>query len=604
MPLPRHLPRPQPYTCQRCIRNQRVVSRLQRTKKTWAGELGIDARNAQWDEQAMRIRTGAQKSMLEILEERGFVKDIAGPRESLDWLLTRKRIGAYVGVDPTAPSLHVGHLLPLMALYWMYLRGYYTITLLGGGTVQIGDPSGRTTARARQGEDTQSMNVELMRTQLDKLWTNVKCLGIKHNHAMDISRKRALLDNADWLEKLNAVKLMRDLGSGMRLGAMLARDSVRMRMENGEGMAISEFCYPLFQAYDWWSMYGAHGVQLQLGGSDQYGNLCAGMDVVNHMRKIKRYPQEPEDDPLTATFGLTTPLLTTASGEKFGKSAGNAVWLDKQMLNSFDLYQYFLRIADADVARYLKLFTFLSLDQIDLTMRQHQKDESKRIAQHVLAREIVELAHGAADAKKAEVAHREAFSQGTNTFSLGALRNTLSAFAEKGAAASGAVGKQNKREGELLAYKQAYAAHSTAQSIVNTTSEPPKMNKADVVTLPRSMLETGSFPRILHAAGLVPSRSEGRRLIQKKGAYVVVPNSGSIENPHGLNWTAIPENVGTADPNHYLVDYEALVLRSGKSKIQICRIVTEEQFEAEGLTCPGWDEFKAKRDGTEQQKQE
>ncbi|KAF2641682.1 tyrosyl-tRNA synthetase-like protein [Massarina eburnea CBS 473.64] len=596
MPLPRHLPRPRPYICQQCIRKQRAVPGLQRTKKTWAGELETDERAAQWEEQAMMVRSGAQKSMIDILEERGFVKDIAGPREALDWLLTRKRIGAYVGVDPTAPSLHVGHLLPLMALYWMYLHGYYTVTLLGGGTVQIGDPSGRKTARERQGEDTRSMNVESMHRQLNKLWTNVKCLGIKHNHPGEMSRKKALLDNAQWLEKLSAVELMRDLGSGMRLGSMLARDSVRMRMESGDGMAMSEFCYPLFQAYDWWSMYRAEGVQLQLGGSDQYGNLCAGMDAVNHMRKIHSFDGRVKDDPMSAIFGLTTPLLTTASGEKFGKSAGNAVWLDKQMLNSFDLYQYFLRIADADVSRYLKLFTFFPLYQIDLTMRQHQKDESKRVAQHILAREIVELAHGAADAKKAETAHREAFSQGTTTFSLGALRNTLSIFSEAEAAASGAVEQKSEKEQQLLAYKQAYASSSTASSVAGTTGESPRIKADEVVTLPLSLLKAGSFPHVLYAAGLVPSRSEGRRLIQNKGAYVVLPNSGSIENPHALNWTPIPESTSPANPNHYLVDYEALVLRSGKSKIQVCRIVTEEQFEADGLTCPGWDEFKAQRD--------
>ncbi|KAJ4358441.1 tyrosyl-tRNA synthetase [Didymosphaeria variabile] len=441
------------------------------------------------------------------------------------------------------------------------------------------------------------MNVLSMRRQIDKLWTNVKCLGIKHRFQADISRTRKLLDNHDWLSSLSAIDLMRNLGSGMRLGSLLARDSVKVRMENGEGMAFSEFSYPLFQAYDWWHMYNKHGVQLQLGGSDQYGNLCAGMDAVSHMRKIRGDQQVGTDnDMLNATFGLATPLLTTASGEKFGKSAGNAVWLDKQMMNSFDLYQYFLRTADNDVERYLKLFTFLPIQHIDLVMENQRQDESKRTAQHILAKEVVELAHGAEDAKKAEAAHKEAFSQGTHTFSLSGLRRTLEMISKQDQ-----MDNVDVNELELLAYKKAYAC--SPQATTGTTTEDSKKDASNVVTLPLSLLAEGSFPRVLHAAGLVSSKSEGHRLIAKRGAYVVLPNSGSVENPYGLKWEQIPEAISTTDPNHYLLDWEALVIRSGKSKIQVCRIVTEEQFENEGLTCPGWEEFKARRAGAGEQAQ-
>ncbi|KAF1942147.1 tyrosyl-tRNA synthetase-like protein [Clathrospora elynae] len=588
MSLLRSLSRPRQFVCRQCIRQQHTSARGERPKVRWADEDPDEAvRLAEWEQHAGKVRSGMQQSMLSVLEERGFVKDVAGGRQTLDWLLTEKRIGAYVGVDPTAPSLHVGHLLPLMALYWMYLHGYYTVSLLGGGTVQIGDPSGRTTARSRQGEDVQSMNVESIQRQLEKLWTNVKCLGIKHQYSQLTSRRRDILDNRKWLEKLSAIELMRDLGSGMRLGAMLGRDSVKVRMESGEGMAISEFSYPLFQAYDWWSMYRNQGVQLQIGGSDQYGNIIAGMGAVNHMRKIHRLHdrvEEEDEDPRVATYGLTTPLLTTASGEKFGKSAGNAVWLDGQMLNSFDLYQYFLRTADDDVERYLKLFTFLPLSDIALLMSQQRQDESKRLAQHILAKEIVELAHGAAEAKKAETAHKEAFSHGTNTFALGTLRNAMSSFKDS---TSPIVEPLRKKEKELLAYKKAYAASSTAHNVSGTTFERPTSEDHNVITLPLTMLQAGSFSRVLHAAGLASSKSEANRLIAKKGAYVIVPNSGSPENPTALRWATIEAGVAV-DPNHFLVDWEALVLRSGKSKIQIVRVVTDAQFEAEGLTCPGW----------------
>lgn len=556
----------------------------------WAAEeTDAAVRQSQWEEQAGRIRSGSQQSMLSLLEERGFVKHVAGGHETLDWLLTEKRIGAYVGVDPTAPSLHVGHLLPLMTLYWMYLHGYYTVSLLGGGTVQIGDPSGRTTARSRQAADVRSMNVESIQGQLEKLWTNVKCLGIKHQYSQYTSRRFDILDNRSWLETLSAVELMRDLGSGMRLGPMLSRDSVKLRMESGEGMAISEFSYPLFQAYDWWSMYKNRGVQMQIGGSDQYGNICAGMDAVSHMRKIHRMSDttSKDDDPSVAAYGLTTPLLTTASGEKFGKSAGNAVWLDKHMLSSFDLYQYFVRTADDDVERYLKLFTFLPLEDIELLMKKQRQDESRRLAQHILAKEIVELAHGSAEAKKAETAHKEAFSAGTNTFPLGALRSALSTNNKS----DSPVKPLNNREKQLAAYKEAYAASSTTQARSGTSSERQKSEDRNVITIPLSMLQPGSFPRVLFAAGLASSKSDAQRLIAKRGAYVVVPGSGSQENPTVLRWATIEAGVAV-DPNHFLVDWEALILRSGKSKIQICRVIKDEQFKAEGLSCPGWDDAK------------
>ncbi|KAJ4992737.1 Tyrosine-tRNA ligase, mitochondrial [Stagonosporopsis vannaccii] len=544
-------------------------------------EMHEASRQADWEEHATKIRSGAQPSMLSLLEQRGFVKDVAGGRETLDWLLTEKRIGVYVGVDPTAPSLHVGHLLPLMALYWMYLHGFHTVSLLGGGTAQIGDPSGRMTARSHQGKDVRAMNTSSIRRQLEQLWTHVQCLGIKHHYPQETSRKQDVLNNRAWLEGLSAISLMRDLGSGMRLGTMLSRDSVKMRMESGEGMAMSEFSYPLFQAYDWWHMYYNQGVQLQIGGSDQYGNICAGMDAVSYMRKTHRpnASKQEDEDPRLAAYGLTTPLLTTASGEKFGKSAGNAVWLDKEMMNSFDLYQYFLRTADTDIERYLKLFTFLPLDQISLLVEQQRKDASKRIAQHVLAKEIVELAHGAAEAKKAETAHKEAFSHGTNTFSLGALRNALGTA--KPNSGLGARRKPSKSEIELLEYKRAYAASSTVQSTSGTFAS-AQTKQESVITLPLSILQPGSFPGVLHAAGLASTKSEAHRLIANKGAYVVAPSSGSVDAPTNLKWTVI-ESSSTVNPYLYLIDFEALVLRSGKSKIQVVRVVSDEKFKKQGL---------------------
>lgn len=256
-------------------------------------------------------------------------------------------------------------------------------------------------------------------------------------------------------------------------------------------------------------------------------------------------------------------------------------------------WQYFVRTADDDVERYLKLFTFLPLDEIRLLMSQQWQNESKRLAQHMLAKEVVELAHGAADAKKAETAHKEAFSSGTNTFSLGALRTAMNTVDKLDSPTT----PLTKMEKEILVYKQAYAAASTTEAISGT----PKREDHNVVTIPLSMLQAGSFPRVLYAAGLATSKSEAQRLINSRGAYVVVPNSGLPETPTSLKWATIESGVA-ADPNHFLVDWEALIVRAGKSKIQICRVVTEEQFKAEGLTCPGWDDGSgASNRGSEEQ---
>ncbi|KAF2022041.1 hypothetical protein BU24DRAFT_363044 [Aaosphaeria arxii CBS 175.79] len=568
----RRIPNSRACIPQRCVRNQLGSNQVRRhTSSSWANR-------------TEEIKSGREQSMLAILEERGFVKDVAGGRKALDWLLTEKPIGAYVGVDPTAPSLHVGHLLPLMALYWMYLHGFYAVTLLGNGTVKIGDPSGRTTARSRQSEEIHRLNIASIHTQLKQLWVHVNALGAKHRPATEVVRRKDILTNDTWLSKLSAVDLMRGLGSGMRLGTMLNRDSVKMRMENGDGMAISEFSYPLFQGYDWWHMYANNGVQMQLGGSDQYGNICAGMDAIGHMRSITYEDTHStrEDDLLKGAFGLTTPLLTTASGEKFGKSAGNAVWLDKDMLSSFDLYQYFLRTADDDVERYLKLFTFIPVDSISAVMSQQTRDASRRLAQHLLAKEVVELAHGAAAARQAEISHKETFSHGTNVFSLGALRHALNGAANFMTTMPKSTNKQSPEkdslEQSILKYKKEYASTPTSSnSTASVDSSKEDRSTDNYITLPKSLLSPGSFPQVLHAAGLVSSKSEGHRLIKSKGAYVVQPNSGSPGDPYALKWVAIRDNVPSTDPNHYLIDYEALVLRSGKSKVQICRIVDDDQ---------------------------
>jgi tyrosyl-tRNA synthetase len=231
-------------------------------------------------------------------------------------------------------------------------------------------------------------------------------------------------------------------------------------------------------------------------------------------------------------------------------------------------------------------------------MQQQEKDASRRIAQHLLAKEIVSLAHGASSAMNAEKAHKEAFSDGTYTFSLSALRKSLDDMSTKDISSNQSIKSvPNNQTLDILAYKKSLVTKSGVQitSAVSTEGAKSTQGDANIVTLPDTLLQMGSFPRVLYAAGLVASASEGHRLIKSKGAYVVLPNSGSVENPNGLAWEQIPTSVSETDPNHYLIDWEALVIRSGKFKIQIVRIVQEQRFEAEGLSFPGWEEFKAKR---------
>ncbi|KAH8710190.1 tyrosyl-tRNA synthetase-like protein [Phaeosphaeriaceae sp. PMI808] len=575
MSLLRHISRRHRYVCQSCIRRLYTYPKLDPGPKKWADEeVDKEKRRKAWQTQAGRIRTGSQQSMLSLLEERGFVKDLAGGRQALEHLLTEKRIGAYVGVDPTAPSLHVGHLLPLMVLYWLYIYGYHTVALVGGGTVQVGDPSGRTTARTPQGKTVAKTHTAMLRSQLDTLWTNVKCLGIKHEFPQSTSRVQVTLNNMAWLTKIKAIDIMGNLGSGIRLGTMLARDSVKLRMENGEGMAVSEFMYPLIQAYDYWILYQTRSVQLQIGGSDQHGNICTGIDAVNHLRKLEEnaFKQLGYDDPSLAPHGLTTPLLTTPAGEKFGKSAGNAVWLDKDMLSSFDLYQYFLRTPDADVERYLKLFTFLPLPAIALIMSHQRQNESKRLAQHLLAKEVVELAHGAEAAQDAQKAHKNAFTSGSTTISLTYIRDTLQK--DSSLPTQAATNAAPNPDAALVEYKKEYLAKLAGPNAVAQTPAQPQSNSSSLPTFPLSLLALNAFPTLIHAAGLASSKSEAHRIIASKGAYVAVPNSGTPEHPGELVWAGIEAGM-VADPKHFLVDYQALVLRVGKGRVQVCRVVGE-----------------------------
>ncbi|KAI9838718.1 MAG: tyrosyl-tRNA synthetase [Sclerophora amabilis] len=554
--------RPGSYVCWRCARRSLVPRdspRVPSVIPTRSISQNFLRKSAEWEKdwqaKAVEIRAGRQKSMLSILEERGLVDTVVGDRDALDRLMTDKRVGAYVGIDPTAPSLHVGHLLPLMALYWLFISGYRSVSLLGGATSKIGDPTDRLKPRDSQTPDIRKANMVSMHYQIKKIWMNVEVHVRRFGYQWHSSWRRELVNNNEWLNKLPITEWLQIVGKVVRLGPMLGRDTVRNRLEKGEGMSFAEFTYPIIQAWDWWYIYETKRVQIQIGGSDQFGNIVAGVDALKTIKKTHPDPRsrEEKEDPLMTPYGLTVPLLTNASGEKFGKTMGNAIWLDPEMTSSFELYQFFLRTADAEAERYLKLFTFLGLPEIESILKEHDKDRSKRKAQHTLAREVLALLHGETAAREAEMQHRGLFG-----------------------ASPGSTDDHNSPD-----------AKQTPSLVPKPWQSTPDLN----ITLPKSLVINQPFPRVLHSAGLVQSRSEGHRLCNKQGAYV-----GSRPGQVGgmgdsLKFTPIK----LWDAKHtkeYLLEGNMMVLRIGKWKVKIVRLINDDEFDRLGLDAPGWHEEK------------
>ncbi len=309
---------------------------------------------------------------LPILRERGFVQDCTD-EEALGAALAAGPVTYYVGFDPTAPSLHAGNLLGLMAMAWLQRCGHRPIAIAGGGTGRIGDPSGRDTERQLLDEATLAANLAGIRRQLAAFLDLDDAVG---------GARGFLVDNHDWLGDLDLLGFLRDVGVHVPVSAMLGRESVRRRMEGREqGLTFTEFCYQLLQAYDFAHLHATHGCALQLGGSDQWGNITAGIDLGRRLHGAQLH-------------GLVWPLLTTSDGAKFGKSAGNAVWLDPALTSPYAYYQYWLNAADADVERFLRLFTFLPLDEVEAAVAAHAAEPAARHGQRVLAREATRIVHG------------------------------------------------------------------------------------------------------------------------------------------------------------------------------------------------------------------
>ncbi|HEX4182684.1 MAG TPA: tyrosine--tRNA ligase, partial [Caulobacteraceae bacterium] len=323
-----------------------------------------------------------RSDFVRVLQERGYIHQCTD-LEALDQAARESVITCYVGYDCTADSLHIGHLISIMMLRWLQKTGHRPITLMGGGTTKIGDPTDKDKQRPLLSDEVINANLASIRT------TFAKFLSFEPGPTGAI-----MVNNADWLEKLGYVEFLREYGVHFTINRMLTFDSVKLRLEREQPLSFLEFNYMLMQATDFLELFRRHGCTLQMGGSDQWGNIINGVELV---RRVESKP----------AFGLTTPLLTTASGQKMGKTLGGAVWLNANRLSPYDYWQVWRNTEDADVGRFLKLFTEMPLDEIASLVEGDINEAKKR-----LANEATTLLHGVSQAMAAEMTARLNFEDG------------------------------------------------------------------------------------------------------------------------------------------------------------------------------------------------
>jgi tyrosyl-tRNA synthetase len=312
------------------------------------------------------VALAAMNVVLKTLTARGLLQDATA---GLDERLGRGPVTVYVGLDPTADSLHVGSLVPIIGAAWLQQSGHTPIVLVGGGTGMVGDPSGKRSERPILPIEEIDRNAEAIRRQVARF------LDFESSE----SNAARLRNNADWLRKLPLMDFLRDTGKHLTVGFMLQKESVRSRLETG--ISYTEFSYMAIQAYDFWHLFRTEHCELQIGGSDQWGNITAGIELIGKRESRQAY-------------GLVFPLVTTTSGSKFGKSEAGNVWLDPAKTSPYQFYQFWINTDDRDVERYLKLFTFLPLEEIGAALAEHARDPGKRIAQRLLARDVTARVHG------------------------------------------------------------------------------------------------------------------------------------------------------------------------------------------------------------------
>jgi tyrosyl-tRNA synthetase len=373
-----------------------------------------------------------KSEFLNILASRGFIHQISEP-EALDARARDGRITAYIGFDCTASSLHVGSLLPIMMLYWMQQTGHRPIALMGGGTTRVGDPSGKDESRKILTDEDINNNLAGIRGVFEKF--------LKFGSG---SGDAIMANNADWLNTLNYIDFLRDVGRHFSVNRMLSFDSVKLRLERQQELSFLEFNYMILQAYDFVELYKRTGCILQMGGSDQWGNIVNGIDLGRRMANAQ-------------LFALTAPLITTSSGAKMGKTAAGAVWLNADLLSPYDYWQYWRNTEDGDVVRFLKLFTVLPLDEIErlAALKGQEVNEAKK----VLATEATALVHGRAAADNAAETARRTFEEGALAETLPTVDvaraelesglGVLAAFVKAGLVASNGEARRQIKNGGL-----------------------------------------------------------------------------------------------------------------------------------------------------------
>jgi tyrosyl-tRNA synthetase len=392
----------------------------------------------------------SKMSILETLEKRGFIEDTIHEKE-LDEYLDKGQATCYIGFDPTASSLHVGSLIPIMSLAHMQKAGHRPIALIGGGTGLVGDPSGKTEMRKLLTEEMVEQNALGIKKQLSRF--------IDFNNG-----KALLLNNADWLTKIEYIPFLRDIGRHFSVNRMIKAESYKIRLDSEEGLNFIEFNYMLLQAYDFMELFDRYSCYVQMGGSDQWGNIVAGVELIRKARQ-------------KTVFGITFPLITTNSGAKMGKTAQGAIWLDPERTSPYDYYQYWVNTDDRDVARFTALFTFLPMQEISEIDQLEGSDLN--IAKSILAFEATKLVHGEAEAEKA-------FYAATRMF-----------------------GEKSVPEKILPSSKIPRGRVESADGSVPTSFIDADMLKEGIPAF-----------KLYHMTGLSNSGGEARRLIKQGGAYI------------------------------------------------------------------------------------
>ncbi|MGD8991652.1 MAG: tyrosine--tRNA ligase [Desulfobacterales bacterium] len=422
-------------------------------------------------------------NVLDVLKERGFIEQTTHDRE-LRECLDQGNVTCYIGFDPTAASLHIGSLVPIMSLAHMQRQGHRPIALIGGGTGMVGDPSGKTEMRQLLTLEALAKNAEGIKKQL--------------SHFLDFEDDKALmLNNADWLTELKYIPFLRDIGRHFSVNRMIKAESYKIRLDSDEGLTFIEFNYMVLQAFDFLKLFQSYDCRIQMGGSDQWGNIVAGVELIRRVHQSQRL-----------AFGITFPLMTTSSGEKMGKTATGAIWLDAAKTSPYDYYQYWINTDDRDVVRFLALFTFLPMAEIRQVEQLSGADINT--AKAILAFEATRLAHG----------------------------NQAAVEAHQAAAS-------------------VFGARQVSAELLSSSTLPRGNLGADDASVPTSSLDVQTLKagipafKLFHRIGLVNSGGAARRLIEQGGAYI-----------NGVRVESFDYQVSDTD----LEDGQTILLRCGKKR--------------------------------------